>query len=154
MAKEVLQKTVDVAGSLFKNSEGKFNKSKLFNNALMGYFALSEYGDYRDQGDDVITAAVKTGANQALMLATGIWPYIGFELLRNSGALVESGEQLAMQRRAFYADEQYQAPFRTNTFVDNEQLYTMRQAGIALAQQAKYKQVATMMGNEARYMHR
>lgn len=154
MAKEVLQKTVDVAGSLFKNSEGKFSKSKLFNNALMGYFALSEYGDYRDQGDGVITAAVKTGANQALMLATGIWPYIGFELLRNSGALVESGEQLAMQRRAFYADEQYQAPFRTNTFVDNEQLYTMRQAGIALAQQAKYKQVATMMGNEARYMHR
>lgn len=154
MAKEVLQKTVDIAGSLFKDSEGKFSKSKLFNNALMGYFALSEYGDYRDQGDGVITAAAKTGANQALMLATGVWPYMGFELLRNSGALVEAGEQLAMQRRAFYADEQYQAPFRTNTFVDNEQLYTMRQAGIALAQQAKYKQVATMMGNEARYMHR
>ena len=154
MAKEILQKTISIAGNLFRDAEGNFSKSKLFNHGLMGYFALSEYGDHRDQGDGVITSLAKTGANQALMLATGIWPYMGFELLRNSGALVEAGESLAAERRAFYADEQYQAPFRTNTFVDNEQLYTMRQAGIALAKQAKYKQIATMMGNEARYMHR
>ena len=87
-------------------------------------------------------------------MATGFKGYMAFELLRNSGVIVDALESLSAQRRAYYANEQYQAPFRTNTFVDNEQLYTMRQAGMELSKQTKYRQVAAMMGNEARYMHR
>ena len=49
---------------------------------------------------------------------------------------------------------QNQMPFNAHTFVDGQQIYTMRQAGMALAQKAKYQVQAAQMGNEAQFMHR
>ena len=151
MGKQIIQKVINAT---LKNEAGQYSLGKALGTGLMIYSPIAGYGERRDAGEGVVSSLVKTAGEEALLAMTGFWPYMGYELLKNSGALVEAGESLATQRRAFYADSQYQAPFRTNTFVDNEQLYTMRQAGVALAQQTKYKQVATLMGNEARYMHR
>ena len=151
MSKQIIQKVINAT---LKNEAGQYSLGKALGTGLMIYSPIAGYGERRDAGEGVVSSLVKTAGEEALLAMTGFLPYMGYELLKNSGVLVEAGESLATQRRAFYADSQYQAPFRTNTFVDNEQLYTMRQAGVALAQQAKYKQVATLMGNEARYMHR
>ena len=151
MAKSILQTTMK---SALKNSADKISLGKIGEGVFAGGLLLNDYSSRRDEGDSVLSAAFGAAAEQGLAMATGFGGYMAFELLRNSGAIVNAVEGLSAQRRAYYASEQYQAPFRTNTFVDNEQLYTMRQAGMALAQQAKYRKVATLMGNEARYMHR
>ena len=151
MGKSILQTTMKAA---LRNSDGKISLSRIGEGVFTGGLLLNDYSSRRDEGDSVLSAAFGAAAQQGLAMATGFKGYMAFELLRNSGVIVDALESLSAQRRAYYANEQYQAPFRTNTFVDNEQLYTMRQAGMELAKQAKYKQVATMMGNEARYMHR
>ena len=151
MGKSILQTTMKAA---LRNSDGKISLSRIGEGVFTGGLLLNDYSSRRDEGDSVLSAAFGAAAQQGLAMATGFKGYMAFELLRNSGVIVDAVESLSAQRRAYYANEQYQAPFRTNTFVDNEQLYTMRQAGMELAKQAKYKQVATMMGNEARYMHR
>ena len=151
MGKSILQTTMKAA---LRNSDGKISLSRIGEGVFTGGLLLNDYSSRRDEGDSVLSAAFGAAAQQGLAMATGFKGYMAFELLRNSGVIVDALESLSAQRRAYYANEQYQAPFRTNTFVDNEQLYTMRQAGVALAQQAKYKQVAALMGNEARYMHR
>lgn len=151
MGKSIIQTTIK---SAIQNNAGRLSLSKIGEGAIAGGFLLNDYSSRRDEGDSMLGAAFGAVAEQGLAMATGFTGYMLFELARNSGAVTDAVESLAAQRRAWYASEQYQAPFRTNTFVDNEQLYTMRQAGMALAQEAKYKQVATMMGNEARYMHR
>ena len=151
MGKSILQTTMKAA---LRNSDGKISLSRIGEGVFTGGLLLNDYSSRRDEGDSVLSAAFGAAAQQGLAMVTGFKGYMAFELLRNSGVIVDALESLSAQRRAYYANEQYQAPFRTNTFVDNEQLYTMRQAGMELAKQAKYRQVAAMMGNEARYMHR
>lgn len=45
-------------------------------------------------------------------------------------------------------------PFTANTFVDNKQLYTMRQSSMAMIQQSKYLAAEAMRGSEASFMHK
>ena len=45
--------------------------------------------------------------------------------------------------------QQRNVPFQNATFLDSQQTYTMRQAGMNLARQGKYAQQAAMLGNEA-----
>lgn len=151
MGKSIIQTTIK---SVLQNNAGSISLSKIGEGLVAGGFLLNDYSSRRDEGSSALGAAFGAVAEQGLAMATGFSGYMAFELARNSGVIVDAVEKLAAQRRAWYANEQYQAPFRTNTFVDNEQLYTMRQAGMELAKQAKYKQVAALMGNEARYMHR
>ena len=45
-------------------------------------------------------------------------------------------------------------PFSNSTFIDTQQTYTMRQAGMNLAKQSKYNIQQAMMGDEARMTYR
>ena len=151
MGKSILQTTMKAA---LRNSDGKISLGRIGESVFAGGLLLNDYSTRRDEGNSALSATFGAVAEQGLAMATGFKGYMAFELLRNSGVIVDALESFSAQRRAYYANEQYQAPFRTNTFVDNEQLYTMRQAGMELSKQTKYRQVAAMMGNEARYMHR
>ena len=151
MGKSILQTTMKAA---LRNGDGKISLGRIGESVFAGGLLLNDYYTRRDEGNSALSAAFGAVAEQGLAMATGFKGYMAFELLSNSGVIVDALESFSAQRRAYYANEQYQAPFRTNTFVDNEQLYTMRQAGMELAKQAKYRQIATLMGNEARYMHR
>ena len=85
----------------------------------------------------------------------GFGTYLGYEFVKNAPSLVLSGAQNISQTvREYERDIQNQAPFRANTFVDSQQIYTMRQAGMALAEQSKYALQQSLMGDEARFMHR
>ena len=47
-----------------------------------------------------------------------------------------------------------QKPFANSTFVDTQQTYTMRQAGMNLARQGQYAMQQAMLGDEARMTYR
>ena len=44
-------------------------------------------------------------------------------------------------------------PFYNATFNDTQQAYTMRQAGMQLAENSKYNLQQSLMGNEAAMLH-
>lgn len=118
-------------------------------------FNAPNYIDYRREGQSRLGALGNTALDLVLPELLGFPLYVGYELAKNApGAIVSGAQHLSQMQRQYEKSIQDQSPFRSNTFVDSQQIYTMRQAGMALAQQSKYALQQTMIGNEARYMHR
>lgn len=118
-------------------------------------FAAMEYGDQRDSGSGVLYSLGAAAVDLVLPNMMGTVPYLAINAVP---ALAEFGvntyESLNESKRKQDKYLRDQTPFKNYTFVDSPQIYTMRQAGLALAKQSKYKMQETMMGNEARFLHR
>lgn len=123
--------------------------------AFIAYQGFSGYFDNRAEGKSRLSSLAHAAYDMVLPEFLGWKTQAGLAL---AGALpkmaIEGYDWLAKTSREYERGVMDQSPFRTNTFVDSEQIYTMRQAGMALAEQSKYALQQTLMGNEARYMHR
>ncbi len=138
-----------------KATEKFFNGSRLANLAFSGYSAYDTYKEERAQGATRIGALGSAVMDFVLPELLGIGGYIGFQLAKAApGAIVSGAQTIAQQGRIMERNARDQAPFKANTFVDSQQIYTMRQAGMALAEQSKYALQQSLMGDEARFMHR
>jgi hypothetical protein len=133
----------------FKNEAGKLSASKIATNGLLpGYFAVSEYGDKRAEGNGVISSAVSAAGDFALgfmslplYIASTMGPAAAQGAVSAYDSLSAYSRQLQSQKR--------NKPFQNATFVDSQQTYTMRQAGMNLARQGQMAAQQTSMGNEA-----
>lgn len=126
-----------------------------FGTALGLYFGYDMYKDERAAGNTRLGSLGNATLAFVLPELLGWKAYIGYELVKAAPSLVVSGAQtMAQTAREYERDIQNQAPFRANTFIDSQQIYTMRQAGMALAEQSKYALQQSLMGDEARFMHR
>lgn len=138
-----------IVNKLFKDEQGNWSKAKMLNVGATGYFSASTYSDSRAEGNGVATSLVSAAGDAALSAMLNPWAYLG---LTAAPALAEAaidgyhamdsyGRQLQAQRR--------NVPFQNATFVDSQQTYTMRQAGMNLARQGQMAAQQTSMGNEA-----
>lgn len=133
----------------FKNEAGKWSASKIATNGLLpGYFAVSEYGDKRAEGNGVISSAVSAAGDAALSfmsmplyIASAVLPAAAGAAMQGYDSLSAYSRQLQSQKR--------NKPFQNATFVDSQQTYTMRQASMNLARQGQMAAQQTSMGNEA-----
>lgn len=117
-----------------------------------GYY---DYSTKRDEGAGVLSSTASAATEFALSEMLGFWGYIGYTGMTMLGDLgLAAVETLDAKSRQHQRDMKNNVLFRNHTFVDAPQLYTMRQAGMALARQAKYNSELTTLGNEARYLHR
>lgn len=137
----------------------KFSATSFIGNHLgtgLGlYFGYDMYKDERAQGNTRLGSLGNAALAFVLPELMGFGTYLGYEFVKNAPSLILSGAQNISQTvREYERDVQNQAPFRANTFVDSQQIYTMRQAGMALAEQSKYALQQSLMGDEARFMHR
>ena len=141
--------------ALPKESKGIGGGSIGWGSVLSVGFGLMDYKDARDEGAGVGEALASAGMNFLIPELVGAGPYMAYAGL---SALAQGGvaayENASMKLRQMDRDNRNQTPFRNYTFVDGPQIYTMRQAGLALAQQSKYNLQQTMMGNEAQFFHR
>ena len=136
-------------------NEKFWNGSRKFNLALSSYFAYDTYKEERAQGNSRLGALGKATLDFVMPEILGPWGYIGYELTKAAPGLIYNGAQtMSQQVRQMERNVRDQSPFRANTFVDSQQIYTMRQAGMALAEQSKYALQQSLMGDEARFMHR
>lgn len=124
----------------------------------VGASAVSGFYDYstkRDEGEGVLSSMTSAASEFALSEMLGFWGYLGYTGVSYLGELgVATVETLDAKARQHKRDMRDNSLFRNHTFVDAPQLYTMRQAGMALAKRAKYATEQTTIGNEARYLHR
>ena len=116
-------------------------------------FGIADYKDNRRNGDSNIIAAGKAIGNFALDEALGLWS-LPFRLAPEiPGVAVAGYEALGkLTRQMNYQSKQ--VPFVNSKFNDYSQAFTMRQAGMQMAQASRYKTQQAMLGNEAQYLRR
>lgn len=119
---------------------------------MAGFGAISSYNSYREEGSGIAPAIMKAGTEFALSEMMGLPGQLGLMAANTiPRALVNGGQTLDMMAR----DMQKQSiplAFNNASFNDTQANYTMRQAGMKLAQASKYNLQQTLMGNEAQYM--
>ena len=115
--------------------------------------AIGDYKSYRRQGDNVISAGVKTAAKFAIDEALGLWA-IPIALVKNvPGAIIKGADILYKENRKMNSAAGQQI-FGDAQFLDTQQLATMRQSGMEMAKMSQYNLQQTLMGQEATYLHR
>ena len=138
-----------LAKKMFMDKSGKFSKMATGGTLMNGYFALQEYNDSRNEGGSVAGSLFSAASDLALGALVGPWKYMAATMLPSIAtgsvdlydAYNRYGRQLASQKRY--------KPFQNATFVDSQQTYTMRQAGMNLARQGQMAAQQTSLGNEA-----
>lgn len=127
---------------------------KLGGGLMIGFNAFGAYGDYKDareKGSSRVGSAAYAAGNFALYEALGGWA-IPFMLAPAIPSAAVSGYEALgkMTRQMNYNSKQ--VPFVSSQFNDYNQAFTMRQAGMQLAQASQYNLQQTLMGNEAAYL--
>lgn len=121
----------------------------MINTAMTGYMAIDSYSESRANGNGVIRSALAAGGdaiastllNPFVYMGITMAPAIGSAAVNTYDSLSQYSRQLQRQRR--------NVPFANATFVDSQQTYTMRQAGMNLARQGQMASRQTSLGNEA-----
>lgn len=138
VTEEAVKKTGSLAGSAFKIG-------------MPLYFGMQEYKTAREEGNGLIMSGARAVGDFAVSEMMGLG-YIGLGLapLIPKGAVGIAESLNSMSRSMNRAA--VSGPFTSGTFNDTQQTYTMRQAGMQLAQASKYNLQQTLMGNEAQYL--
>lgn len=145
-AKEAVSRSAPNAKKLF-TAQGAFGVGlNLFN-------TVATYKEERKEGKGVISSAARAGVDFALGEVLGM-KYMGVMAAQAAPrAIVKGVEGLGKLTREKNNMQRHEA-FGYASFQDTQQLATMRQSGMEMAKMANYNLQQTLMGNEAKYMHR
>lgn len=140
-----------MSNAIFKKKVGM---GTVANVGLTAAGGVMSYNDARAEGKGVAASAAEATFITAAFSMIGIKPalVLGAGYLGYQG--VKAGVQTGMENSKIYGRAGTASPFSQGTFVDTEQSYTMRQAGMTMMQQNAMNTKKAVMGNEAMYMHR
>ncbi len=116
--------------------------------------AAHSYDRSRFEGDNLATAGAKALATGAFAHMIHPAVYIGAGIIKDAPAKAISAVERVGQKARSLERTTSAAPFTSNTFIDNKQIFTMRQAGVAAMRQTKYDTEHAIKGNEAQYFHK
>lgn len=112
------------------------------------------YNQARSEGASVPGALAQATVDAFMVDLIGWKAYLGGAALMQAPSLtVNAYEKLNIEARKL-SQAGIAKPFQGNTFVDSQQVYTMRQAGLAMMDQSKQNLKQVVMGNEAQALHR
>lgn len=121
---------------------------------LTVYGAVSDYKQARIEGRGKISAGISSAGNAVMWDAIGMKGMLTLGAIKYAPQIATSGIIKVGEMSREMSRASRNVPFANSTFVDTQQAYTMRQAGMQLAQSSKYNLQQTMLGNEAAVMHR
>lgn len=139
-----------------KDATEKLTKKNVVGTALnVGlpiYFGMNEYQNARNEGNGMLVSGARALGDYAMGEMLGFKGYLALAAVGSipkaaAGAVQGLNTMSRNMNRAAVS-----GPFANATFNDTQQAYTMRQAGMQLAQASKYNLQQTLMGNEAQYM--
>lgn len=141
--------------NIFKN--GKMGSGIKFGTVLgVGFntaVSISDYKDAREQGHSRLGSAAKAATSFAVGEVLGGWMLPATLLPMVPQAAVGAIEGIGKMQRQMNYDSR-RVPFNNATFNDYSQAFTMRQAGMQLAQNSQYNLQQSLMGNEAAYLYK
>lgn len=145
-AKEAVLKSAPNAKKLFTVQGTLGVGLNLFN-------AKATYDEERKEGRGVFGSLARAGVDFALGEVLGM-KYMGLMAAQAAPRMAVKGvEGLGKLTREKNNMQRHEA-FGYASFQDTQQLATMRQSGMEMAKMANYNLQQTLMGNEAKYMHR
>lgn len=151
------QSGIDIAeeeGDIVERVFGKLKKASKVDLAMSGITAIGKYKDSRKEGRGVVSSATRAGVDFAASQLMGPALYMGLTAARVAPKLAVNGAMyLQNEVRQMNTASRFRV-FGDASFQDNDNLATMRQSGMELAKMANYNLEQTLMGNEARYLHR
>lgn len=120
---------------------------------LNAYFGMDTYQTAREEGSSKLGATGKAVGEMVMADVLGMPAYIGMQLIPAAAKGAVAGYSAINKQTRGMNRGSRNAPFANANFIDNQQAYTMRQAGMQLARESKYNMQQTMLGNEAQNMH-
>lgn len=121
---------------------------------MNAFSTISDYKQSRMEGHSVLGSGISAAGNAVMFEAIGWKATLGLGAIKAIPSMAVNGA-LKVNAAARQMDRASRGtPFANSTFVDSQQAYTMRQAGMQLAQASKYNLQQTMLGNEASVMKR
>lgn len=145
---------IKYGGSMIKGTTaGKIAWENKENAIATGIFSTMAYNDALDEGKTKGEAFGEAAFDAAINLGFGFVAGTAIQMAYWGGpALVGLANDLAQQGRQ-QAQQSYR-PFAWTNPVNSQQYATMRQAGMAIAQQSQYSLQTTMMGQEGKAFHK
>lgn len=151
------QSGIDIAkeeGDIVERVFGKLKKASKVDLAMSGIAAIGKYKDSRKEGRGVVSSTARAGVDFAASQLMGPALYMGLTAARVAPKLAVNGAMyLQNEVRQMNTASRFRV-FGDASFQDNDNLATMRQSGMELAKMSNYNLEQTLMGNEARYLHR
>lgn len=115
---------------------------------------VDKYKEERAEGKSVISAGIRAGATVAINESIGIVGAVGLGIAQAAPqAAVSATRALYHEYRSMNSAANFQ-PLGGASFQDSQQLATMRQSGMELAKMSQYNLEQTLMGAEAKHLHR
>lgn len=141
-------------GDIVERGLSKLKKASKLDIAMSSIGAISKYKDSRKQGRGVMSSVARAGVDFAASQLMGTGLYMGLAAFRAAPkALVTGAMYLQNEVRQMNTASRFRV-FGDASFQDSDQLATMRQSGMEMAKMANYNLEQTLMGNEARYLHK
>lgn len=141
-------------GDIVERGLSKLKKASKLDIAMSSIGAISKYKDSRKQGRGVMSSVARAGVDFAASQLMGTGLYMGLAAFRAAPkAFVTGAMYLQNEVRQMNTASRFRV-FGDASFQDSDQLATMRQSGMEMAKMANYNLEQTLMGNEARYLHK
>ena len=119
-----------------------------------GINAIGTYKDNRREGKSVVSSAVRAAGDFVLSETLGMGAYMAVSLVKEVPTMaVQGSAALFKEMRRMNSSSRF-STFGDAQFQDTQQLATMRQSGMELAKMSQYRLEQTLMGNEAKYLHK
>ena len=144
---------MSVIGKIIKNE--KLNIGDLASVGLNIGFGIADYKENRQQGKSKGMAVAGAVGEFAIGEMLGGGAMFAINALQAVPQLATSAATglSQMSRQQARSRDGASMPVYNATFNDTQQAYTMRQAGMQLAENSKYNLQQSLMGNEAAMLH-
>lgn len=131
------------------------NKMDMLNIGMTGYFGYQAYKESKAAGSGTIGSLAAAAGEVIKDEMLGFGGVIALGALRAAPKAAAQGINTIQKLSRESARNRYgnSTPFYNATFRDTQQAYTMRQAGMQLAENSKYNLQQSLMGNEAAMLH-
>ena len=166
MHQEVIDQTLENSrDSLKQQTQGKiaafmddtnwFSKlNKGINTAFTVKSAVDKYKESRAEGRSVASSLVRGAGSAVTSSMLGPWGSMGLSVaMMAPGAIIGATDYVLSEQRRMNSAANYM-PLGGTSFQDSQQLATMRQSGMELAKMSRYNLEQTLMGAEAKHLHR
>lgn len=134
--------------------KGSLSPFKVVNTLFAGTQAIGSYKESRAEGHGVVNSVVKGVGDLMLTEALGPIGYGVYHLAKAAPKAALKGTNMLYQENRRMNSASNFVPLGGVNFQDTPELATMRQSGMELAKMSQYNLEQTLMGAEAKHLHR
>lgn len=154
-ARELAKETTQGKIAAFKDTTSTMGKvMKAWGTINTAKSAIDKYKESRAEGRGVVSSGVRAAGSAIAADMLGPIGSIALPFIQAApGAVIGATDFLMSEQRRMNSSANF-VPLGGTSFQDSQQLATMRQSGMELAKMSQYNLEQTLMGAEARHLHR